>query len=212
MIRELSLKEIHTELLKMLSVIDSMCERNNLCYMLSGGSLLGAIRHKGFIPWDDDVDIMMPREDYEKFIEIFHNNETYNLFTLENKKWDFPYIRMNKKDTFADNGITKVENGLYIDIFPIEMISNNDRVNTFRMKYLKTLNVLRNAARREKFGVGEKNILIKRLISPIAKSIGAHKLSLLMNGCAYKTNEKYKFSTRSGVILSTKYGKSEFFK
>ena len=58
---ELNIKEIHNELTVMLAEIDSICKKLNLKYMLSGGSLLGAIRHEGFIPWDDDVDIMMPQ-------------------------------------------------------------------------------------------------------------------------------------------------------
>ena len=59
-----------SELLKLLDLFSSICEQNNLQYYLAGGTLLGAIQHQGFIPWDDDIDIMMPIEDYKKFIQF----------------------------------------------------------------------------------------------------------------------------------------------
>ena len=65
-----TLEEIQNIELDMLSFIDRICADNGLRYFLAGGTLLGAVRHNGFIPWDNDVDISMPREDYLKFIEI----------------------------------------------------------------------------------------------------------------------------------------------
>ncbi|KAF0519018.1 LicD family protein [Pediococcus pentosaceus] len=210
---ELNIKEIHNELTVMLAEIDSICKKLNLKYMLSGGSLLGAIRHEGFIPWDDDVDIMMPRDDYEKFIEKFKEikHSEYDLLNLSQKNWDFPYARLNKRNTFASNEITSLENGLYVDIFPIDNISKKYQINVIRMWYLKCLNVLRNSARRRKFGPDEKKIFVKKIIGPMTKLIGAHNFSKLMNSCAKKANSKYEHSGYSGVILSTKYGSSEFF-
>ena len=67
-LRKLQLAEL--EILKFLVKI---CEENNIRYYISGGTYLGAVRHKGFIPWDDDVDIAMPRKEYERFLEIFKN-------------------------------------------------------------------------------------------------------------------------------------------
>ena len=61
--------------------IKRICDKHNLILMLSGGSALGAVRHKGFIPWDDDIDLMMPRDDYDKFIDLFEEElgEKYYL-------------------------------------------------------------------------------------------------------------------------------------
>ena len=64
------IKRIHEEILKVMDEIDRICRDQGLQYYLIGGTLLGAVRHGGFIPWDDDLDIAMPREDYETFLAI----------------------------------------------------------------------------------------------------------------------------------------------
>ena len=70
--RKLSLREIQNEELYILKYVVDILEENNLRYSLLGGTLLGAIRHRGFIPWDDDIDIGMPRPDYNKLIKLFN--------------------------------------------------------------------------------------------------------------------------------------------
>ena len=78
------LEELKKIELDILLYIDKVCSENDLRYMLCGGTLLGAVRHKGFIPWDDDIDIMMPRPDYNKFIEILNkSNGKYKILTSE---------------------------------------------------------------------------------------------------------------------------------
>ena len=66
----LSLEEVHERELKMMKLFIKLCEQYNLRYYMAGGTLLGAVRHKGFIPWDDDIDLLMPRPDYDKLQEI----------------------------------------------------------------------------------------------------------------------------------------------
>ena len=70
--KKLSLDEIHAELLEQLRDITAVCKKHNISYNMMCGSLLGAVRHKGFIPWDDDVDLLMTREEFQKFREIYH--------------------------------------------------------------------------------------------------------------------------------------------
>lgn len=86
------LNEIKRVELDILIYIDDICKQNNIRYYMMYGTLLGAVRHGGFIPWDDDIDISMPREDYNKLRSVLENDKEspYKLISLEHDK-DYPY-------------------------------------------------------------------------------------------------------------------------
>lgn len=126
------LKKLHNELLPLLIEVDRICKNHNIKYFLSDGTLLGAVRHKGFIPWDDDIDIHMLRNDYEEFCEICKNELNHNLFftqtqkTDENYNWVYGKLRLkNTSYIRAGQEHLKQDTGIFIDIFPIDNISNN---------------------------------------------------------------------------------------
>ena len=108
------IRELQLANLMILKEFDYVCKKNSLTYWLDFGSALGAIRHKGFIPWDDDIDIGMIRADYEKLIEIF-NRDTRNSDL---------YASIRRKDNYSPNMIIKVSHKkckyLFIDIFPYD--------------------------------------------------------------------------------------------
>lgn len=114
------IKEIEFDLLKML---DSFCKENNIQYFLSNGTLLGAVKYKGFIPWDDDIDILVPREDYNKLLSLFTDNGCYKLFAFEkHNEYRFPFAKLcdmttEKEEKNINNG---VHLGVDIDVFPLD--------------------------------------------------------------------------------------------
>jgi lipopolysaccharide cholinephosphotransferase len=123
-----TLQELHILELNMLDAIDNICKKYHLRYFLAGGTLLGAVRHGGFIPWDDDVDISMPRNDYEKFLEIMEQGEKefpeYKVFQIHEKgDYCFPFAKFIDTRTIMkehDQGLNVRNMGLFIDIFPID--------------------------------------------------------------------------------------------
>ena len=124
--QEIELSELKNIQLNILKYIKKICNENGLRYYLCGGTLLGAIRHGGFIPWDDDIDIFMPMPDYKKFIELFNENkidtENYILFNpYKIKKYHYLFSKLvDKRTVLIENNSPKIENlGVNIDIFPI---------------------------------------------------------------------------------------------
>ena len=90
----LTIEEIHVEETKMLKKFIEFCEKNNLTYYICGGTLLGAIRHKGFIPWDDDIDVMMPRKEFEKLEKILNKkriSENLEFISYDNGNMNYPF-------------------------------------------------------------------------------------------------------------------------
>ena len=107
--------------------VAALCEKNDLTYMLAGGSCLGAVRHKGFIPWDDDLDILMPRPDYEKLIDLLNKGALGDLYShsYPNKQTDSPsmFLKIYRNGTVmmglgGEN--SPYPHKVFIDIFPLE--------------------------------------------------------------------------------------------
>ena len=125
--KELSIDDIKKIELDILSEFHAICVKNNMRYSLGGGSLLGAVRHKGFIPWDDDVDVMMPRPDYERFLRYCRKNKT--LFSLKsihnNKKYIKLFAKADMPNTKIDNGMKTTVYGINIDVFPLDGLGNS---------------------------------------------------------------------------------------
>lgn len=123
-------KLIKDELLIM-DEIDRVCHKEKLTYFLTAGTLLGAVRHGGMIPWDDDIDIAMPREDFEKFVNISHKkmkDKFYLDYYTTNKKYAKSYAKVRLKNTyFKESYITKnIDWEIWVDIFPLDNISKYD--------------------------------------------------------------------------------------
>ena len=121
--KELTLQELKEIEFGILKKFDAFCKENNIKYYFAYGTLLGAIRYKKFIPWDDDVDVLVPREDYNRLISLYKDSEQYRLFAFEkNKNYLYPFAKLCDMTTLKDehgynNGIKL---GVDIDIFPMD--------------------------------------------------------------------------------------------
>lgn len=128
--KELDLIDIKRLELDMLSYIDKICEENSISYCLDYGTLLGCVRHKGFIPWDDDIDIAMSKKGYEKFKKIINGLDgRYKLIdAYTDDDYHYPFGKVVDTNTkLIEDGVDKINNlGLYIDIFIKYPITNSD--------------------------------------------------------------------------------------
>ena len=126
--QEMTIEEIRQKQMAITDYIDSVCEKAGLRYSLSYGTLLGAVRHKGFIPWDDDLDVMMVRKDYEAFISAVkaYNNPNFRILYQENT-W-FPWVKIIAADTYIierDDYHIK-DYGVWVDVFPYDEVPDPD--------------------------------------------------------------------------------------
>lgn len=160
-------KELKSIQLDILKHIDKFCKDNDIKYFLSGGTMLGAVRHKGFIPWDDDIDIMMFRKDYERFIKIYSEKDKseYHVYSSRlDKSYPYPYAKIdNSKTVFEEEILGAIKMGVNIDLFPIDTISNNPLLQEKQYKRLDFLT---------------KIITVKRL--PLVKKRGFIKNFILL--------------------------------
>lgn len=120
--KELSLKEIQYKELKLLKKFDEICKKNNIEYSLAGGSMLGAVRHHGMIPWDDDVDVYLKRPDYEKLMSIEYRDDCYEIKSYRyTKNYYYPFAKLVDKTTsICEDWRAEKGMGLFLDIFPVD--------------------------------------------------------------------------------------------
>lgn len=130
----MTLQEVQRVLLEIMIDVHSFCVRNDIHYTLAYGSLIGAIRHKGFIPWDDDIDIWMPRPDYERFINEYKGK--YDLKQLKDDDYFMGYARVyDKEKTYAPENYRSMKKaaGVWIDVLPLDGVS--DRIDERKLDY-----------------------------------------------------------------------------
>lgn len=172
------LRKVQLVQLEISKEIRRVCEENNIEYWLDSGSLLGAVRHKGFIPWDDDMDIGMKRDQYEKFLKIAPKKLRPQFFlqTWESDiNYGFPFAKIRKKGTvYIENRSKKSSayNGFYVDIFPYDNYGNSVKQG-FALKTIKTIMQYKAGVRSWE----EDKINIPRLIKNIPTIIIAPLLS-----------------------------------
>ena len=124
--REIKLEELKKIQIEILDEVHHFCEENRITYFLSSGTLLGAVRHKGYIPWDDDIDIYIPRRDYERFLKIYKGSTTRIRSLYVDSKFPFAFAKVEKNGTvLIENADCNTEIGVNIDVFPLDGVPNN---------------------------------------------------------------------------------------
>ena len=210
----IDLKEQKQIMLQIMDHIHLFCIENNINYFLIGGSLLGAIRHKGYIPWDDDLDIGMLREDYQKFIERF--NDPTGKYVLKHIDIDpdcyLPMAKVIDIDTILDENVRGVKPiGVYVDVFPFDYCGNTigeSVVFAKKSERLRKCLSIKNISYSKNRNV-IKNILIavlKFLLLPIRRRSLIHRLEESL-----KKNSEHK-SAYVGELVLFPYGEKELYK
>ncbi|KGF32985.1 hypothetical protein HMPREF2134_08965 [Peptoniphilus lacrimalis DNF00528] len=192
------IKIIQDKILSILKEFISICEENNLTYYALGGTLLGAVRHNGFIPWDDDIDIGMPREDYEKFKKLAPHVLPSNLMIVNNP------LNLDITQLVDKNVIVKmanVESNAFIDIFPLDGYPEKEilaaKLHSFRVLFQRMLCKISVLDQLEDKDRGT----IENLIVKMSKVLRIQKVlpkdTLVEN--LHKVIQKYDFKTSSYV-------------
>ena len=140
------LKKLHEVQVEILKDIHNFCQENNIKYFLVAGTLLGSVRHKGFIPWDDDIDIGMMRDDYEKFIKLYPSDKSNKYFVqsleTDSNYWH-SYAKVRKKNTLMKEkkiAHLNLNKEIFVDVFPFDNVKDGgyDKVK-FRANIIKVI-------------------------------------------------------------------------
>ena len=212
------MKKIEVDIMKK---IDKICRENNLKYSLLDGSLIGAVRHNGFIPWDDDIDVMMPRPDFNKLKEILLNNNIENIKYMDcSTQSDCYYVFGKVIDTrtiLKEKDVYEVSNfGVYVDIFPIDGLPSDEVKRSKLMKKVGKLRNLRRYAIHTK--LSKENFITNLMFKIISLPIKIYGFKRI-NKKAYNLIQTYDYNNSEYVtliyndisIFKNKYYKKDFF-
>jgi lipopolysaccharide cholinephosphotransferase len=192
------LRKLQLVQLEILKVIDRVCRKHKIQYSLHAGTLLGAIRHKGFIPWDDDLDICMLRDDYNRFIHIW-NEPGYILQNKENTPnftQSFSKIRKDRTayiHTFDEQG--KYHTGIFVDVFPVDRIPN-----TRVQRYIFWWRCMRYQLYTREF-IPPKSGLLVRAVSKIYLSLIRGKRRVRNRNILFKKITKYNVNSKLNLSM-----------
>lgn len=210
--KQLSLDEIKQVELQILIEFRRICNELGLRYYLSGGTLLGAVRHKGFIPWDDDIDLAMPRGDFNKLIEFSRNyqNFTYKFLFFSKSGELLPYAKFVNVKTHIDAKYAEdeMQQHLWLDIMPMDGLPEdlNEVAEIYKKaEYYRKIIGLCNA----KLGEGKSAVkkLAKYVLKPLALIYGKDRAIANLNKLAMKYD--YDSAKYVGAITWGLYGESE---
>ena len=161
--------------LEIMKEIHRVCEENSINYWLMYGSLIGAVRHEGFIPWDDDIDVAMMRDEYNRFIEVCANGALSEHFIIQNYHTDsdFEFIisRIGMEGTYSDTASRRKMNSMsycYVDVFPFDIVPDDE---SKRNKHMQQISKLKKDIRYRRNYSYDCNSLVKKFCKRIVEKI-----------------------------------------
>lgn len=210
-------RKVQLAQLDLLLEVERICKKFNIKYFLVGGTLIGAVRHKGFIPWDDDIDVGMLREDYDKFIEVCRDelSNEYNLIDWNSDIYSpHPFLKLKIKKTNYEEEISlncNINNEIFIDIFPYDNAPDNiinRKIQEVKSVFYKKM-LLLNA----NFNIVDNKNSIKKNIYIIMKYIARTKKIHYWKHKFEKNQVKYRnLNTKYVVSLGGSYSYSKELK
>lgn len=212
--KNIDVEELKNIQLSILEEVHQFCVNNDIKYFLAFGTLLGAVRHKGYIPWDDDIDIIMPRPDYEKFIKEF-NHKYLDTFHYNSSRQDLiAFCKVfDTRTTFIEESSQNYEGlGVNIDIFPFDGVSSDLKTAE---EHIRHINVWNKITMYKKMTIRHKRVwyknfilfLIQAFLFPISYKYAIKKVCTLMQKYDYDESEyvTHLYEPTVRRIMSKKY-------
>ena len=192
----LSQEEIKKIELDVLRELDRVCAEHGLTYFLAYGTLIGALRHEGFIPWDDDIDVVMPRDDYEALFRLCRAGalaDRYKLVSYRDRTSIYPFFKLVDTRTRAEETFIDEERalGLWVDIFPLERVRLSDpRMRRVRAKAARLVRWRSLAATDPRYATSGAAKLVKRVIHPATRRLDPYRIAAKADALARGANLK----------------------
>lgn len=208
------MKKLHNCHLIIANEIKRICNKHNIPYYIIAGTLLGAVRHNGFIPWDDDMDIGMLREDYEKFISVAKDElgEEFFLQSFEtDENYALPFIKIMLNDTVLVERNTSgnsSKKGIYVDIFPFDNVPDSEakrKIQNIKTYYLKRLFLAK-----QNYLIAKKGETAKAIVYKFLKFCSLFTTKKAIHSSLLKEMKRYnKTQTKKIVLFGGSYGYSK---
>ena len=179
--KEMTLEDIQSVSLNILKDVHAFCESHDINYSLAYGTLLGAIRHKGFIPWDDDVDILIPRPDFERFCQEYKSSCGYELYTPEYGNIFITYARVcdNEHTTVNTNRPWSTKTtGVWVDIFPLDGLPSDKMDFLGLVKQIRTIQKTIDRLRTGRYLKLSESIDLRNFLFCLAKRVLYYKYDI----------------------------------
>lgn len=213
-----TLKKLHQTEVEILDEIVRLCREHGLTYYLIGGTLLGAVRHKGYIPWDDDLDIAMPRKDYEKFLDIAETGlgpEYYTHSYKNDENYWLAFAKVKKKKTLflepynAGLGHDTGRLGIYVDVFPLDDAKKEAGFQRVQKRIVDGVFAMLIIKRKES---RERKSILKRVISSLFTKKTLQRLINRVMSFRNGENRPYyvSFGSQYGIVKQT-IAKSRYY-